>query len=66
MEESLVDVIAIMHSTVEKTHIYTISRRHSPDHLLIQGKPYLHGRVMAVHWNHVIKLSVTNSGDVMK
>lgn len=65
MEESLMEVTTIMHSTVEKTHIYTTSRRHSPNRLRIQGKPYLHGRVTAVHWNQVIKLSITNSGDVM-
>lgn len=46
------EAVAIMHSTVEKTHICTISRCHSPNYLLVHGKLDLHGRVMAVHWNH--------------
>lgn len=61
------EVVAIMHSSVEKTHIYTVSRSHSPNYLLIHGKLCLHDRVMVVYWNHyVIKLSITDSGDVMQ
>ena len=46
------EVVAIMHSSVEKARICTILRCHPPDYLLIHGNLDLRGRVMTGRWNH--------------
>lgn len=66
MKRSSIEVITSVHSVVEKTNIDTISKCHSPNHLLIQEKLYyLLWQSVASPWNQVITISITNSGDVM-